>query len=190
MYPQQMNGPIISAYKQAFYEEFSDAETIEKYLNSLSINTAQETELENIGRIIGYVRPVVPEGFNQENIMLLGTLPIAVDEAIGLSTINSQIGGTLSTVTTSDTGYMALGTYRQFLTSMARLKRYGITLKSVDAIVSQVSNDYTISWDNNKDIIIRFSTDIGYKNIWILTQLFYRIATVPQVLITAGGDTQ
>lgn len=187
MYPKQMNGPILSAYKEAFDAEFQDAEEIQKYLYNLSIQSAQETELENIGRMIGYVRPVVPEGFNQENIMLLGTLPIAIDETIGLSTIGSQIGGVLSTITSSDTGYMALGTYRQFLSSMAKLKRYGITLASVDSIVAQVSNDYTIEWDENNDIWVHFNQDIGYKNIWVLTQLFYRIATIPQVLISSGG---
>ena len=189
MYPKQMNGPVIAAYKEAVAAEFSDAEEIQKYLYNLSIKTAQETELENIGRLIGYVRPVVPEGFNQENILLLGTLPIANDESIGLSSIGSQIGGVLSTLQSSETGYMALGTYRQFLSSMAKLKRYGITLASVDSIVSQVSNDYTIEWDSNKDIAVHFTHDIGYKNIWVLTQLFYRIATVPQVLISAGGNT-
>ena len=75
-YPRQMNGPVISANGQAVNDEFSNAEAIEDYLYKLSIDTAQEAELENIGRIIGYLRPLVPEGFNAENLLLLGPVPI------------------------------------------------------------------------------------------------------------------
>ena len=184
-YPKQMNGPILSANCRAVSAEASDAQAIEDYLYGLSIATAQETELENIGRIIGYLRPVVPEGFDAENIMLLGTLPLAQEETIGLSTVNAQIGGELSTIVLSDTNYMDLGTYRRFLNSMAILKRYGITLKSVDKIASLVSLNYELEIDENADIVIHFQENIGYKNLWILTQLFYRIALAPQVLITS-----
>lgn len=184
-YPKQMNGPVISANCIAVGNETSDAQTIEDYLYGLSIATAQETELENIGRIIGYLRPVVPEGFDAENILLLGTLPLAQEETIGLSTVDSQVGGELSTVVLSETNYMDLGTYRKFLTSMAILKRYGVTLNSVDQIAATISKNYTIEFDEKADIVIHFQNNIGYKNLWILTQLFYRIALAPQVLISS-----
>ena len=186
-YPKQMNGPIISAVGNALCAEFDKAKLIQDYLYNLSIDTANETELENIGRIIGYVRPLVPVGFNSENIMLLGTLPLEQDADIGLATVDSRIGGELSSVIGSNTGFMALGTYRKFLKSMALLKRYGITLSSIDKVVSVVSQNYTISYNENKDVVVHFAENIGYKNIWILTQLFYRIATSPQVLITSGN---
>ena len=188
-YPSQMNGPIISAFGSARDTRFEDAETIEDYLYNLSIATADETELENIGRIIGYVRPLVPEGFNSENILLLGTVPLETSEDIGLATVDSSIGGELSSVVGTDTGFMSLGTYRKFLKSMAILKRYGITLYSIDQVVQIIDTDYTISWDDNHDIVVHFTNSVGYKNIWILTQLFYRITTEPQVLITSGTDT-
>lgn len=185
-YPKQMNGPVISANCIAVGNETSDAKAIEDYLYGLSIATAQETELDNIGRIIGYLRPVVPEGFEAENIMLLGTYdPFTQDESIGLSTVDSQVGGELSTIVLSETNYMDLGTYRRFLTSMAILKRYGITLKSVDKIAALVSLNYELEINEDADIVINFQENIGYKNLWILTQLFYRIALAPQVLITS-----
>ena len=187
-YPKQMNGPIISATGSAVDTEFSDAEYIQDYLHGLSINTARATELDNIGRIIGYLRPLVPEGFNAENIMLLGTLPLEHDEAIGLAAVGINIGGELSTIVTSDTNFMDEGTYRKFLRSMAVLKRYGITLKSVDMIAATVSPDYTITIDENADIVLSFTNSIGFKNIWILTQLFYRIATAPQVLVMSAEE--
>ena len=187
-YPKQMNGPVISAFGSARDSEFYNAEYIADYLYKLSIDTADETELENIGRIIGYVRPLVPEGFNSENIMLLGTLPLTQDQDIGFATLNTRIGGELSSVVTSETNFMSLGTYRKFLKSMAILKRYGITLNSVDQVVQIVDTNYTIDFDEKNDIVVNFTNKVGYKNIWILTQLFYRIATEPQVLITAGDD--
>ena len=185
-YARQMNGPVLSANAEALDQELNDAKAIENYLYNLSIDTAKETELENIGRIVGYLRPLVPEGFDSENVLLLGNLPLVQDEEIGLSTVGSQIGGQLSTIQTSDTNYMSLGLYRKFLKAVAELKRYGITLKSVDFIASTISQDYTIEWDEDtQDIIITFNDNIGFKNIWILTQLFYRIATEPQVLVVS-----
>lgn len=185
--PKQMNGPVINAEAAAIENQFADADTIASYLYGLSIATANETELENIGRIIGYVRPLVPEGFNDENIMILGSLPLTQDQQVGLSTVGSEIGGRLSTTQSSETGYMALGTYRQFLEKIAILKRYGVTLHSVDEIASLISADYTISYDENNDIKLHYTNAIGYKNTWILTQVFYRIATEPQILISSGS---
>ena len=182
-YARQMNGPVLSANAEALDQELNDAKAIENYLYNLSIDTAKETELENIGRIVGYLRPLVPEGFDSENVLLLGNLPLVQDEEIGLSTVGSQIGGQLSTIQTSDTNYMSLGLYRKFLKAVAELKRYGITLKSVDFIASTISQDYTIEWDEDTQDII--NDNIGFKNIWILTQLFYRIATEPQVLVVS-----
>ena len=185
-YAKQMNGPVLSAMGEALDSRLDDARAIEHYLETLARDTAQETELENIGRIIGYLRPLVPEGFDSENVLLLGNLPLIQDEEIGLSTVGSQIGGQLSTIQLSDTNYMSLGLYRKFLKAMAVLKRYGITLKSVDFIAKSISTNYDIEWDEETaDIIIYFHDNIGFKNLWILTQLFYRIATEPQVLVEA-----
>jgi hypothetical protein len=185
-YARQMNGPVLSANGAALEEELTDAKAIENYIYRLSIDTAKETELENIGRIIGYLRPLVPEGFDSENVLLIGNLPLVQDEEIGLATVGSNIGGQLSTIQLSDTNYMSLGVYRKFLKAMAELKRYGVTLKSVDFIASTVSENYDIEWDEDtQDLIITFHDNIGFKNIWILTQLFYRIATEPQVLVVS-----
>lgn len=184
--PKQMNGPVINAEAQALKEECTDANAIMDYLHGLSIDTAQETELENIGRIIGYPRPLVPEGFNEENVLILGDLPLTQDTQIGLSTVGSEVGGRLSTTQGSVTGFMALGTYRNVLKKIAELKQYGITLKSINDIAALISNDFTLSFNADKDIVIHYTNSIGYKNTWILTQIFYRIATEPQVLITSG----
>ena len=119
--------------------------------------------------------------------MLLGGLPLETDIKIGLATVGGNLGGQLTTIAKTETGFMDLGTYRKFLKSIAVLKRYGVTLASVDKIVSVVSKNYTINFDDNKDIVVKFEKEIGYKNIWILTQIFYRVTTSPQVLITSGG---
>lgn len=184
-YPKQMNGPVISANGYAVNAEFTDAETIEAYLYNLSIDTANETELENIGRLIGYTRPLVPEGFNAENIFLFGSEPLTQDALIGFSTVDSQVGGQLTSIVLDETNYMDLGTYRKFLKAVAVIKRYGITLKSVDLVAATISQNYEIEFDENADITVNFLENIGFKNIWLLTQLFYRIATEPQILITA-----
>ena len=182
--PKQMNGPILNAEKAALEDRLSDAKAIEDYLYGLSIVTAQETELENIGKIVGYPRPLVPEGFSDEaNLFLFWSLPFEQNALIGFSTVDSEIGGRLSTVRESKTGYMNLGLYRTFLDKVAYVKRYGITLYAVDQIACLIDDDYTIEWNDDKDIEVTFSRYIGFQNLWILSQLFLRIATSPQVII-------
>lgn len=188
LYPRQMNGPVISAFGEVVNSRFDDAQAIEDYLYGLSIDTADDTELDNIGLLIGYPRPVVPEGFNAENILLLGTLPLQQDAMIGLAEVGTEIGGELSTLVPDETNYMNTGTYRKFLKSIAVLKRYGVTLKSVDLIAKNISLNYELNFTEDGDISIDYQEDIGFKNIWILTQLFYRIATEPQVIITSAGE--
>lgn len=185
--PKQMNGPVVSSVMQGLENELQNAETITDYLYNLSINTAQETELENIGLLIGFPRPLVPDGFNDEDLLILGTVPIDNDPEIGLATAGGSIGGTLSAIGSVSGNYMALGLYRKFLERFAYIKRYGITLKSVDAIASLVSKNYTITYDERQDINVTYNENIGFKNLWVLTQLFYRVATSPQVLITSNG---
>ena len=184
--PSQMNGPVINSVMQGLDGQLKDADTIIDYLHDLTLDNAQETELESIGCIIGYPRPLVPVGFAEENILILTSLPLYQDESIGLATLNSELGGRLGTTELSDSNYMALGLYRTLLKKVAYIKRYGITLYSIDQILKTIDTDYTISWNEDADIEVYFENEIGFKNIWLLTQLFYRIATVPQVIITSA----
>lgn len=186
-YPKQMNGQVISAVGRAMKDELSDAAAIEEYLHGLSILTAQETELENIGRIIGYVRPLVPESFTSEYLLIISQLPLSRDELTGISSVGSEVGGELSSLAQSKAGKMALGTYRKFLDKMAILKRYGVTVQSVIEIAALISPDFTLTYNADHDLVVTYGSDIGYKNLWLLTQLFYRVATEPQVLIISGA---
>lgn len=186
--PRQMNGPVLNSVLAAVEEELYDAKEIQKYLYNLSIRTANETELESIGCIIGFPRPLVPEGFNEDSLLILGSIPVETDYQTGLSTIGSEIGGHLSTIEKSTSNYMDLGLYRALLDKVAYIKRYGVTLYSVDQIAKLVADDYTIDWNENYDITINFESSIGYRNVWVLTLLFNRLSTEPQVLITSGGE--
>lgn len=189
--PKQMSGPILNAAKAGLESRLTDAQAIESYLYNLSIQTAEETELENIGKIIGYPRPLVPEGWAEEsNLFLFWTLPFEQNPLIGFSEIGSEVGGRLSTVKESQTGYMSLSLYRTFLDKVAYVKRYGVTLYAVDQIARLIDEDYTIAWNENQDIEVTFERYIGFRNLWILSQLFLRIATSPQVIIYSYPDEE
>jgi hypothetical protein len=182
--PKQMTGPVVNAEKAALEDRLTDAKAIEDYLYNLSIQSADETELENIGRLVGYPRPLVPEGFADEaNLFLFWSLPFEQNALIGFSEVGSEIGGRLSTTKESSTGYMNLGLYRTFLDKVAYVKRYGVTLYAVDQIARLIDDAYTIEWNEDKDIEVTFERYIGFQNLWILSQLFLRIATSPQVII-------
>ena len=184
--PKQMNGPVVNSVMAGLEDRLYDAEKICDYLYGLSILTAQETELENIGCIVGYPRPLVPEGFEDETeggFFIFTTLPMTQNVTTGFSVVDNEVGGQLSTITRSKTGYMALGLYRKFLDKVAYIKRYGVTLYSVDMIAKLFTDDYTITYDEAQNIELTFNSNIGYKNVWILTNLFNRFATIPQVLV-------
>lgn len=182
--PKQMNGPVLNAAKAGIEDRLSDAIAIEEYLYNLTIQNAEETELENIGKLIGYPRPLVPEGFtDEENMFLFWTLPLEQNPLIGFSNVDSEVGGRLATIRESQTGYMSLGLYRTFLDKVAYIKRYGVTLYAVDQIARLIDDDYTIAWNEDKDIEVTFARYIGFQNLWILSQLFLRIATSPQIII-------
>jgi hypothetical protein len=182
--PKQMNGPVLNSAKAGIEDRLTNAKEIEEYLYNLSIQTAEETELENIGKIVGYPRPLVPEGFtDEENLFLFWSLPFEQNPLIGFSEVDSEVGGRLSTTRESQTGYMSLGLYRTFLDKVAYIKRYGVTLYAVDQIAKLIDKDYTIEWNENKDIEVTFEKYIGFQNLWILSQLFLRIATSPQIII-------
>lgn len=186
--PRQMNGPVINSVMAGFEERLEDSQYIEDYLYNLSILTAKETELENIGKIIGFPRPLVPEGFDQENIFLFTELPLMEDVAIGFSQVASEVGGRLTSTAESQTNYMSLGLYRKFLDKVAYIKRYGVTLYSVDNIARLIDDDYSISWDENKDVLLTFNNYIGFQNLWILSNLFFRLATSPQVIVMTAEE--
>ena len=189
--PKQMTGPVVNAEKAALEDRLTDAKAIEDYLYNLSIQSADETELENIGRIVGYPRPLVPEGFADEaNLFLFWSLPFEQNALIGFSEVGSEIGGRLSTTKESSTGYMNLGLYRTFLDKVAYVKRYGVTLYAVDQIARLIDDAYTIEWNEDKDIEVTFERYIGFQNLWILSQLFLRIATSPQVIIYSSPEEE
>ena len=186
--PKQMNGPVINSVMSGLEDQLQDAEAIEDYLYNLSILTAQETELENIGKIIGYPRPLVPTGFEQEYVFLFTTLPMEQDVTLGFSQVDGEVGGRLVSQDASETNYMSLGLYRKFLDKVAYIKRYGVTLYSVDQIARLIDDDYTLSWNADKDISLVFNSPIGFQNLWILSNLFFKFATAPQVIVTTAEE--
>lgn len=187
--PKQMNGLIVNSYAQSLDDEFSDSEKICDYLYNLSINTANDDELDSIGLLIGYPRPLVPEGFKDGNLFLFGSEPIESDSEIGFSTVGEDIGGHLTTAKPTLNSYkMESGLYRKFLERIAIIKRYGITIKSVDLIASLISKNYKIYFNEDSDIVISYKNQIGFKNLWVLTNLFYRFCTIPQVLVFTNED--
>lgn len=187
--PKQMNGIVVNSFAQSLDDEFSASEKICDYLHNLSIITANDDELDSIGCIIGYPRPLVPQGFAEENLLILGNIPLQTDIKNGLAKAGQSVGGLLTTALPTINSYkLDSGLYRKFLERIAIIKRYGITLSSVDGIASLINKDYEIYFDKNSDIVINYNKPIGYKNVWILTNLFYRFCTIPQVIVTTGAN--
>lgn len=189
--PRQMNGPVVNSLAAEMEKELSAASYIADYLHGLSIDTARETELEQIGLLIGYPRPSVPVGFDQEDIFVFSSMPsdgvsVTRDPHIGFGSCLGTSGGLLLSVDSNYNGKgfkLELGIYRKILAAMAYMKRYGVTLETVDKLASAFGNDYTISWDEAHDILLSYNQYIGYKYQWVLSGVFYRYCTSPMVKV-------
>lgn len=189
-FPGQMNGPVISSLGQAVESELELLDTIIAYLGNMTINNALEGQLEFIGMLIGFPRPLVPIGFNDENVFVFGTVPVITDWEIGFGAAGQSVGGKFTSVQTETGGYMNLGLYRSLLKGIAILKRYGVTLAAIDEIARVFDTNYTITFDEDEDIVITYGNSIGYQNIWLITKIFYKIATIPQVLVISGEEDE
>lgn len=184
--PKQMNGPVINAFMQALGEELDPADQISAYLYGIKISNAQEEQLESIGKIIGFPRPLMPAGFNDEDTFALGTLPLSFDQLKGLAGLADMLGGQLVSKDDLQTVKMSITKYRTALVLMAGIKAKGITLENIDRIASLVASDYTITWDGYGDMTIHYANNIGFSKVYTLSRMFYMIATAPQILVQAG----
>lgn len=142
----QFNGPYVQALMAAIQSEIDETAYIIEYLNELSIESADATELATIGDLIGYPWPAAPANTFNDNNFLFGTessFP-TLSDLNGFGGVSTTIGGLLSSAFPEVGNIIPIGFYRLLLTQVAYLKYTGLSLTAIDQICYVFGPDYEI----------------------------------------------
>lgn len=184
---KQLNGPRLNTIAQVISTYLEKYEAYFSYLMSISIQTAEEYRLEEIGKIIGYLRPLVPNEYILEGLFRFSSASIAPSYSdIGFASEDGLInGGNFSGLgIVLDSNLLAISQYRKLLKSAARLKNNRLSLSAIDDVCSILGSNYIISYTSINNISVVFST-ISYTNLYVAELLFnVMLDTVPRVLVT------
>ena len=186
---KQLAGDIVTNIFQGISDTFGAfASGFLEYRSTISIDTAEEKDLEEIGKLIGFIRPLIPPEVVLETLFRFSSVTGAPSfSSIGLSSIDGSVTGGILYGDGLVTGnIMPLPLYRQLLKAIAKLKWERFSMVSIDKICNILSTGYVISYNTVHDIIITFTTStISYANLYIAAIIFDRTFDVlPRIICT------
>ena len=180
----QFSGPVIQAMMDAILGSFQDTDDLVNYWKDLDLATAVGGELDFMGALAGFPRPLVPETFYPGTFEFGDSASFPhFDTTKGLGDSTTPgVGGILGSAISQP---MDDANFRLLIPIAAILKYYGLTIYSVDLLAHWTGVPYTIGFTdgNDEDILLTFATEISTVQIWILTTLFDKYATEPTVVI-------
>lgn len=187
----QLSGPIVQAIMDGISQSFHAVDMLLEYWRTLSADTAiVDADLDFIGQLAGYPRPLVPQDFFNLNVFHLSDSAdwpqTSAFTGLGDSS-DPGVGGLLGSVFPPATSIMPQVWYRQLIPLAAMAKFYGLTIETIDRLANWASDTYTIDYrvGYKGDIDVNFATDIGYPKKWILDAIFqkYETSTVVRAVI-------
>lgn len=181
---KQFSGKYIQATINGIQQSFDACKNLTDYFENLSLDTAGEKELENIGLLIGYPRPVIPNGFNRR-LFTFGASSSAPQYSVehGFGSVHTTNGGFFDSIHAVNTALLPLNYYREVLKRIAYIKYYGISIFTIDLIANLAGKPYTISYNAYQDIVVTYSEEVYTEYIWLYNSVFEAFTTMPQVLI-------
>jgi hypothetical protein len=175
----QFSGDVIQSCVEGVQASFDATASLISYWNLLSLSTASGGELDFMGALAGFPRPLVPPNFTSPNLFTYGAAAgwETVDVQTGFgSTANPGTGGQYVSAIGSIANPMPDSWYRVAIPLVALLKYYGITLYSVDQLVGGIAalygTTYTFAYAANGDILAAFVAHIPYPALWTLQKIF------------------
>lgn len=182
---KRLNGPIAQATIDGMQLSFDSAKELTSYLYTISIDTAYEKELEEIGKLIGFPRPFVPNEYLTNNQFTFfdnpGTVTIDLDHGFGDLDF-PEIGGRFTDID-QNLVKLPLDVYRQVLKKFAYIKYTGFSIESIDNLMSLTGGDYEIAWNANHDIEVTFTPALSSIYVYVYGIIFNIFCTNPTVII-------
>ena len=198
-------GNFLTSIENGIEGSYNATLELTDYLTNLSIDNAQEKELEDIGLWIGYPRPYIPSEFLTNNAFLFDSLssrtalpalpaaiPMSLDHHIysplhGFSGLSDPLdGGRFISVLETETK-LPLAIYAAILKIIAFIKYNGWTMLALDKMFYLAGLSYTFSWDINNDIVLTYTPldTISPIYVFIFEQIIAMFETLPRITIVS-----
>ena len=147
----QLSGTLAQSVIGAQEYDYSLKDNALSYYQNISIDSALENDLTNIGLWIGMPWPTAPASLIAGNVFTLGTASTFphINNSLGFGTVsNPSIGGLFISTSPTDSAYIPVDKYRALIKWFAWFKRNGFTIESIDRAANIFSNHYTITFVN------------------------------------------
>ena len=178
---RQLSGLRVLQIAEGISQAFNRYIPYLEYVSSISIDSAQEVELEQLGTIIGYTRPLVPNSIILDKVFTFTSVVTAPTYSeTGFSGTGID-GGNFSPLNlVLDSNKMSLAQYKQVLVALAQLKWGKFSVQSIAKIAYVFHPIFDIVYKTDHDIIIRYAKDplavlsISNTNLYLANSIFQK----------------
>ena len=182
---KQLSGPIIDTIFQGISWGLNKPVDYLYYASTLSIDTALDLDIGEIGKLIGFTRPLIPNEVILEGLFRFSSyLSAPTFSSAGFSNLDGSVdGGNFSQLgLVLDSNLMPLSYYRKVLKSVAKIKWSKLSLLAIDEVCNLLGADYTVAYHANHDIIITFA-NISLTNLYLASMVFdATFNTLPRII--------
>lgn len=195
LFPPQFSGPTAQNVKAAIVADMTYTQPLIDYAYALSIDTALDTQLAEIGLLIGLPWLSLPPGYATDTEFLFGdsaAFPLT-DTAHGLGDSTAWpnlIGGIMGDASGGGGSLIAPALYRKTLKAFARLKFGGLTFNNIDNMAFVFTPLYTITCPRTGftsgfayDIDLALTGTVQAANVLLLQQIFSKLCSTPQIFV-------
>jgi hypothetical protein len=182
---KRFNGPVAQAMIDGIQSSFDYTKELTSYLYTISIDTAYERELEEIGKIIGFPRPFVPNEYLASNQFTFFDDPdtVTIDLNHGFGDLAfPEIGGRFTDID-QNLVKLPIDAYRPLLKKFAYIKYNGLSIATLDNLFSLTGESYSIAWNAAHDIEVTFTPALSSIYVYVYGLIFNVFCTNPTVII-------
>lgn len=183
---KQINGSRIMSLLKVGSDRLTEFESYLVYCSTLSLTYAQEKELEMLGKLIGFIRPLVPNAIILDKLFRFSNVATAPSfSETGFSSVDGVVdGGILSDLSlTLESNLLPIAQYRTLLNSVARIKWNRYSIAAIDSACNVFGTGYVITWTSDHDIVVTFTT-LSNTNLYVAQLLFDALFdTTPRITI-------
>lgn len=179
---QQFSGPVSQATIDAAKAQFDKTQFELDYMYEADIDTIQTDFLYYIGVWCGLPWPLAPEGTFDEDMLVFGQAS-AYPESSALNGFNAGLFFSTSVV---DLVRVPRDVYLKLLKAWCKMRVEGVSVRTIESLVSAFSLDYTISYNADKDLVFTFLPNIAGSSLFALRILLPVVTVSPQVMLVQG----
>lgn len=179
---QQFSGPVSQATIDAAKTQFDKTQFELDYMYEADIDTIQTDLLYYIGVWCGLPWPLAPEGTFTENMLLFGQASTYPDE----DALHGLGAGLFSSLSIIDMVRYPREVYLKLLKAWCKMRVEGVSVRTIESLVSAFSLNYTISYNADKDLVFTFLPNIEGSSLFALRGLLPIVAVSPSVVLAQG----